>query len=52
MIDIPLLCFFVGGGIVCFIVGYVFGKCLSLNEAKDEPIEPCEKFEDVRKRMG
>lgn len=52
MIDIPLLCFFVGGGIVCFLVGYVFGKFLSLNEAKDEPIEPCETFKDIIDREG
>lgn len=56
-IDLPLLLFVVGGGIACFLIGFVFGK---FSRGGDVPTEedlkirksfhPCETLEDIIKR--
>lgn len=51
MIDPILLILFVLGGLVCFIMGWVF--CALFRRNKDEDIvHPCETLEDIIKREG
>ena len=41
--------FLLGMGVVCFFIGYVFGKIFG---KRKEKIEPCETLQDVIDREG
>lgn len=51
VIDPILLILFVLGGLVCFIMGWVFCALFRRNK-DDDLIHPCETLEDIIKREG
>ena len=46
--DIFIVCM----GVVCYLIGFFFGKLFGARNRKDDRPEKCETLEDILKREG